>query len=64
MQSDPTSFFANLFIYHCKSIWMIDLKKKELYWAHKYGNIFWFTSDLNVLGDNIARKYTHKYLMF
>ena len=51
MGSDPTLFFANLFLYFYKCRWMNKLKKNDLIKARKVCNIFRFIDDLNSISD-------------
>ena len=37
MGSDPAPFFANLFLYHYERQWLLNLKKKDLAKARKFG---------------------------
>ena len=52
MGSDPTRFFANLFLYFYESTWMNELKKNDLINARKLCNIFRFIYDLNFINDS------------
>ena len=51
MGSDPAPFFATLFLYHYERKWLLELKKKDLVSARKFGNTFRFIDDLNVVND-------------
>ena len=52
MGSDPAPFFANLFLYFYERKWILDLKKKDLAKARKFGSVFRFIDDLNVMNDD------------
>ena len=52
MGSDPAPFFANLFLYFFERKWVMDLKKRDLAMARKFGNAFRFIDDLNVMNDD------------
>ena len=47
MWSDPTPFFAKLFLFFYESKWMNELKKNDLIKARKLFNMFRFIDDLN-----------------
>ncbi len=51
MGMDPSPFFANFFLYFYERKWMIDLKKRDIGMARKFGNIFRFIDDLNAMND-------------
>lgn len=51
MGSDPAPFFANLFLYFYERKWVMDLKKKDLAMARKFGCAFRFIDDLNIMND-------------
>lgn len=59
MQSDPVSFFDNLFLYHYKKRW-IRFKGTDLKHAWQFANVFCFTDDLAALtdGGEVTRTYT------
>ena len=52
MGSDPAPFFANLFLYHYERKWMLQLKRKDIHRARKFGNVFRFIDDLNAMNDS------------
>ena len=61
--SDPAPFFANLFPYHYERQWLVNLKKKDLSKARKFGNTFRFIDDLCAFNDggefeNFTGKFT------
>ena len=51
MVSDPSSFFANLFLYFYESKWINELKENDLIKARKLRNVFRFIDDLNSVND-------------
>ena len=51
MGSDPAPFFANLFLYHYERQWLLNMKKKDLAKARKFGETFRFIDDLCALND-------------
>ena len=51
LESDPTPFFANLFLYFYESKWMKEFKKNDLIKARNICNIFRFIDDLNSIND-------------
>ena len=51
MGSDPSPFFANLFLYHYERQRLLNLKKKDLAKARKFGNTFRFIDDLCAFND-------------
>ena len=51
MGSDPAPFFANLFLHHYQRQWLLNLKKKDLAKARKFGSTFRFIEDLCAFND-------------
>ena len=51
MGSDPAPFMANLFLYFYENKWLMQLKKKDLVSARKFGNTFRFIDDLCAIND-------------
>ena len=51
--SDPTPFFANLFLFFYKSKWLKSIKNTNYGVARKLGNIFRFIDDLIAINDGI-----------
>ena len=52
MGSDPAPFMASLFLYYYERRLLLELKKKYLYKARKFGNTFRFIDDLNAINDD------------
>ena len=54
MGSDPSPFFANLFLYHYESSWLKKLRKSNNILARKFGSVFRYIDDLLALNDGKA----------
>ena len=59
MGSDPSPFFANLFLYHYESSWLKNVKKSNNILARKFGCTFRFIDDLLALNDGHAFESFH-----
>ena len=62
MGSDPAPFFANLFLYFYERKFMLNLQKKDLHRARKYGNVFRFIDDLSAINDSNEFENNHKQI--
>ena len=51
MGSDPAPLMANLFLYFYENKWLMQLKRKDLVSARKFGNTFRFIDDLCAIND-------------
>ena len=59
MGSDPSPFFANLFLYHYESSWLKNVKKSNNILARKFGSVFRYIDDLLALNDGHAFESFH-----
>ena len=59
MGSDPSPFFANLFLYHYESSWLKSIKKTNNTLARKFGNVFRYIDDLLALNDGQSFESFH-----
>jgi hypothetical protein len=51
MGMDPAPFWANLFLFHYESEWIMKIKKSNNILARKFGNTFRFIDDLIAMND-------------
>ena len=51
MGSDPAPAFANLFLFHYESSWLLSVKKSNNILARKFGQVFRYIDDLLALND-------------
>ena len=51
MGSDPAPAFANLFLFHYESSWLMSIKKSNNILARKFGQVFRYIDDLLALND-------------
>ena len=51
MGSDPAPAFANLFLFHYESSWLMSIKKTNNILARKFGQVFRYIDDLLALND-------------
>ena len=51
MGSDPAPAFANLFLFHYESSWLLSIKKSNNILARKFGQVFRYIDDLLALND-------------
>ena len=51
MGIDPAPFWANLFLFHYESEWILKIKKTNNILARKFGNTFRFIDDLIAMND-------------
>ena len=59
MGSDPSPFFANLFLYHYESSWLKSIKKTNNTLARKFGNVVRYINDLLPLIDGQSFESFH-----
>ena len=61
MGSDPAPAFANLFLFHYESSWLMSIKKSNNILARKFGQVFRYIDDLLALNDGHSfEQYHHK----
>ena len=59
MGGDPAPFWANLFLFHYESKWLLEMKKSNNILARKFNNTFRFIDDLNALNDGAEFEKHH-----
>ena len=52
MGSDPAPFMANLLLYYFEDKWIRKTKRKDLFLARKFCNVFRFIDDLAAINDS------------
>ena len=52
MESDPAPFMANLFLYYYESMYVKEVKKKDIFTARKFRHTFRFIDDLVAINDD------------
>ena len=64
MGSYPVNFIANMFIYYFESQFVKEYCKEKNKGVYKFGNIFRFIDDLNVIKEGGgSRPFSHIYLI-
>ena len=59
MGSDPAPAFANLFLFHYESSWLMSIRKSNNILARKFGQVFRYIDDLLALNDGHSFQQYH-----